>query len=224
MKNTALGVWFVFIAAFCNAQSDTLTPGYEFYTLDFKFTDGVYLNFEQVKNNAPLLPSRLNTTLDYTSMDFYDKLFEEKQIYVYDNVGNQVEIEVKNIWGYAQNGILYINLYDDFNRMGIIGSIAHFVATRKVYTPPTYNSYYGYYDSYRAPVNTTTEMQQFLLNFDTGEYYPYTPNSVELLLMKDPVLYDEYSNLRARKKKQLMFFYIRKYNEKHQLKFPVSTN
>ena len=38
--------------------------------------------------------------------------------------------------------------------------------------------------------------------------------------MRDPELHDEYIGLRKRKKKQLKFFYIRKFNEQNPLYFP----
>ena len=47
----------------------------------------------------------------------------------------------------------------------------------------------------------------------------YDVASVEVLLMKDPELHDEYVTLRNRKKKQLKFLYIRKFNERNPLYF-----
>lgn len=46
--------------------------------------------------------------------------------------------------------------------------------------------------------------------------------STELLLMKDPVIYEEYVQLSRKKKKDLMFVYIRKFNEKNPLYIPVN--
>jgi hypothetical protein len=39
--------------------------------------------------------------------------------------------------------------------------------------------------------------------------------------MKDNELYDEYVQLSRRRKKELMFVYIRRYNEKNPLYIPV---
>jgi hypothetical protein len=39
--------------------------------------------------------------------------------------------------------------------------------------------------------------------------------------MKDPELSDEYGSLRNRKKKQMKFVFIRRYNEKHPIYFPA---
>ena len=65
-----------------------------------------------------------------------------------------------------------------------------------------------------------TELRQYLLDFETGEVMEYDMDGVEILIMKDPELHDEYVSLSRRKKGQLKFVYIRKYNEKHPLYFP----
>ena len=65
-----------------------------------------------------------------------------------------------------------------------------------------------------------SETRQYLMDFDTGKLYDYDTSSVEILLMKDPELHDEYMGLTNRKKKQLKFFYIRKFNERNPLFIP----
>jgi len=64
-------------------------------------------------------------------------------------------------------------------------------------------------------------MNQHLFDFETGEVLDYNTESVEVLLIKDPELYDEYQALKNRKKKQMKFVFIRRYNEKHPLYFPA---
>ncbi len=65
-------------------------------------------------------------------------------------------------------------------------------------------------------------MRQYLIDFETGKLYDYKRESLEVLLMKDPELHDEYQSLRRRKKKQLKFMYIRKFNERNPIYFPES--
>jgi hypothetical protein len=50
----------------------------------------------------------------------------------------------------------------------------------------------------------------------------YDEKSIEVLLMKDPELHDEYVALKRKKKKQYKFLYIRKFNERNSLYFPVN--
>ena len=63
-------------------------------------------------------------------------------------------------------------------------------------------------------------MRQYVLDFETGNIYQYNMKTVETILMRDPELYDEFIQLRRRKKNKLMFFYLRKYNKRNPLYLP----
>ena len=222
------------------AQSDSLASNIIKYTPEFKFREGIYLNFDQVKSNRPIPKSRILTSADYKSNTFFDQITEEKTFTYFDDLGNSQEVEVDKIWGYCKNGILYIGIGGSFNRITIVGNICHFVANITSYSnrynnglygspygyspygyspygysPYGYSPYGGYNQNYK-----TTELRQFLLNFETGKVVEYDSKNVEMMIMPDPELHDEYSRLRSKKKQQLRFMYIRKYNEKYPLYIP----
>jgi hypothetical protein len=221
----------VFMAVFGLAQSqqhDSLQAIR--YTPDFKFKEGVYLSFDQVRQNNPIPKSRIITTVAYDDPDFFERVLKEKKIQLFDNLGTKLEVQVKSVWGFSRNGVLYININDSYFRITIIGSICHFVASLTTYNNDRYNPYYGYgYPYYYSPYSpyyssnsggSNVEMKQFLLDFKTGNLLEYNEESVELLLMPDPELHDEFASLSKKKQKQLKFLYIRKFNEKNPLYFP----
>ena len=211
------------------------------YTTEFKFRDGIYLNFDQVKANSPIAKAKLLTSADYNDRDFFNKVFESGKIYFYDEMGIRQEVEKSKIWGFARNGVLYVMIQDNFNRITFVGSISHFVADITTYDT-RYNSYspYGYYDPYSSPYGygssyspygsyyspyrqqtmSRNELKQYIFDFETGRVVEFNTDNVQLLLMKDPSLYDEYVQLTNKKKKELMFVYIRKFNEKNPLYLP----
>lgn len=213
------------------------------YTPDFRFKDGIYLNFDQVKNNAPIPKAKLLTSVDYNDREFYDKLFKNDRIYFYDDMGIRQEVARNNLWGYSRNGILYVQIQDNFNRITFVGNICHFVADVTTYdsryspygngyydpyyySPYNYNSYYypynpysPYYSPYRSN-SSRNELKQYIIDFDSGKVMEFDTDNTELLLMKDKDLYEEYVQLPRRKKKELMFVYIRKFNEKNPLYIP----
>jgi len=216
------------------------------YTPDFRFRDGIYLNFDQVKLNSPIPKAKILTSTDYNDREFFQKLFESGKIYFYDNMGIRQEIEKNTIWGYARNGILYIQIQENFNRITFIGSICHFVADITTYDsrynyypygyydpysyyspyyPYGYGSYYSPYGSYYSPYRqgnmARNELKQYIIDFESGKVMEFDVDNTELLLMKDNQLYEEYVQLSGRKKKELMFVYIRKFNEKNPLYIPV---
>jgi hypothetical protein len=68
---------------------------------------------------------------------------------------------------------------------------------------------------------TRTDLKQYLIDFDSGKVLEFDVENTKLLLMKDNELYDEYVQLSRKKKKELMFVYVRKFNEKNPLYIPV---
>ena len=194
------------------------------YNSDFQFREGLYINFDDVRNNSPLPKSRIISEYDYNDPDFFEKVLIKSKVYYYDNIGNRKELNPDKIWGYSQNGFIYINIDDDFFRINLIGSVCHFIASHTTYTEYYNSPYYynSYYDPYRMPPTSysTTEMRQYLLDFNNGRVLDYNYEAVEIILMKDPELYDEYIALSKKKKKQLKFVYVRKYNNKYPLYFP----
>lgn len=208
------------------------------YTPDFRFEDGFYMNFEQVQKNDPIPKAKIVTSTDYNSRDFFKDVIDNETIYFFDALGIRQEIEVSSLWGYSRNGILYRQLQGNFHRITFVGKICHFVADITTYDRGYNGSPYGYYDpyyysryssynyyspyGYNSPYRTTArnELKQYIIDFETGREVEYEPKNVEVFLMKDPELYDEYLQLSRKKKKQMAFYYIRIYNEKHPLYLP----
>ena len=67
-----------------------------------------------------------------------------------------------------------------------------------------------------------SEVRQYLIDFEEGKILEYDIENTELLLMKDAELYEEFMRLPNKKKRELMFVYIRKFNEKNPLFVPVN--
>lgn len=219
------------------------------YTPDFRFTDGIFLNFDQVKANSPIPKAKILTSTDYNDKDFFKNLMSGEKIYFYDGMGIRQEVERNDVWGYSRNGVLYVQIQGSFNRITFIGNICHFVADITSYDNRYYNSPYGYYDPYYSPYYSPyyypysygnyyspygsyyspyrqnsgrNELRQYLIDFDSGKILEYDVENTELLLMRDAELHEEYMRLPGRKKKDLMFVYIRKFNERNPLYLPVN--
>ncbi len=211
------------------AQPDT--NGLVRYTPEYRFNDGIFIDFTQARNNKPIAKSRILTTVDYTDPTFFNQILKQKKIAFFDDMGVKREVETEKIWGFARNGSLYYRIGQDFNRIMVVGSICHFIGTVTTYNPRYYNPYiYDYYSypyspyyyGYPSSTMETQEARQFLLDFETGQVYEFTVKNVEALLIRDPQLYEEYMALSNRKKKQLRFMYIRRFNERNPLYLPVN--
>ncbi len=127
VKNTIDIVFCFFIVALIPAGGQE-REGIVKYTPDFRFKDGIYLNFDQVRANSPIPKAKLLTSVDYNDREFFKKLMESDKIYYYDAMGIRQEIAVNTIWGYSRNGVLYVQVQGNFTRITFIGSICHFIA------------------------------------------------------------------------------------------------
>jgi len=217
-------IWFMPAFIFSQPQQDTLNMIR--YTPEFKFREGLFLNYMQVKKNAPIPKSRLITNVDYDDREYYTKVLEKKDILFYDHLGMKQEVKTKQVWGFSRNGILYVAIDDKYHRITIVGRICHFVATvttydSRHYDPYYYNPYDYYYRNGRYPTNyASSEMRQYIYDFEGGKVYDYDVEGLEMLLMKDPELHDEFAQLSKKKRRQLKFLYLRKFNERNPLYIP----
>ena len=223
MKITVLIVLFTCFAGAVWGQDSLKTEKMIKYTIDFKFKDGIYLNVEQFKNNSPIPKSRIITRLDYSQVDFFEELLSQDVIFMYNSLGLKVDLDVKKIWGFSKNGLPYIQKNRTFNRIPIFGMIAYFIANETINhrTHESYNRIGSHYSPYESTY-TTTEMRQYIFDFEMGIVMDYELKSLETILMRDPELYDEFNALKKRKKRKALFLYLRKYNERHPVYFPIA--
>lgn len=188
------------------------------YDKDFEFKDGIYLSFIDFKNNSPIVASKIVTNYTKTSRDFYDNVLSKSTFTYIDGEGKEVELRSKEVWGYCQNGTVYIHHGTSFNRMTIIGSICHFIAT----IPMRIGNYDPfYYDPFGPPPRYTYVSEQFILDFDTGSILSFNVDNMEKILVRDEPLYKEFSLFKKKKKRDSIFLYLRKYNERHPIFFPL---
>ncbi len=215
----------LFVYTILVAQTDSTKLTRVQFNKDFKFKDGIFLNIEDVKRNNPILKTRLITDLDYDDYSFFKNLLKQKVISILDKDGRTVDLETGKIWGFSQNGMLFINWNDEFNRIPVFGSLCHFIAD-KTYIEndrsPFYNSYGYYYNPYYYPGSrrtVKTELRQYIIDMETGKIMDYNCTNLEAILVRDAALYEEFVKLKRKKKRQLKFLYLRKYNEKHPFYF-----
>lgn len=189
------------------------------FTKDLILYEGLYLNYQEFRVNWPIPKEKIITTIHKDQLDFYSKLIEEEFIVYKERDGNISKIRSNRVWGYCQNNAIYINLDKNFFRIPIFGAISNFLGTVEVVSISQ-----GYDPFMNAPMNSTQsrtrEIRQFLLEFYSGEVFPFSVEKIEELLKRDDAIYKEYMALSKKKKKEFATKYIRMYNEKHVVYFP----
>ncbi|MCX7954026.1 MAG: hypothetical protein N3A01_02420 [Bacteroidales bacterium] len=175
---------------------------------------GVYFTFKDFLLQKAISKENIEMTNNKT----FSEIFNQKTFYYLDSTGFVRSQETNKIWGYVDNNSLFINYNGKFHRILHIGTISTFIIMYKTqnYITP-YDYYYDFYYPYNRTYETT-HVLNMVLDFKTGNIYTLSPEILLSLFADDKEIFNEYNSLKKRKKKQLMFLYIRKYNEKHPLK------
>lgn len=213
------------------------------------FADGIYLNFNQVKENNPVPKSRIVSAIAEDDKDFFNNMLAGKSIRFYDSAGSLNTIKKNTLWGYSSTGVLYIQYDGIFNPVNFPGRISHFLAdvtnadsTNYLTADPDYYRQYGnygyprsydrydrYYNrNYQPFANGREQLPgqekriflQLLLDFDSGNILEYNVENLKILLQKDADLYNEYRKLSPGRKRKMMSFYINRFNERNPLELP----
>jgi hypothetical protein len=199
---------FFFSSTLLHSQNDSIL-----YSPDFKFREGIYLTFADFRSNKPIPKTSIVSDFDKSELNFLRKELTQRTINYTDSSGKLQAINPGKLWGFSENNSVYIHFNADFNKIVVIGSFCHFTSTYTSYmtTGPTTGG-----ESTGTPVEN---MQQYVLDMKTGIVSDFILPNMEILFQRDAEIYKEFMALRKGKRRQLMFFYLRKYNEKHPLYF-----
>ncbi|HOY39401.1 MAG: hypothetical protein KBB11_08710 [Bacteroidales bacterium] len=193
------------------------------YSFGFNFKNGIYLNFDQFRNNSPVAIESVVIDFDKNKYnDVYDYIDNSKTLQYYNEFGILSETSTASLWGYCRNGKPWVNWSNGFRQIGFIGSVCHFVATIIVYQDMSASPYYDPYSYNYMGSNQyyTSELHQLIITMNTGEILDFDVENVARAISSDTALYNEFNDLSKRKKRNMMFYYIRKFNENHPLYLP----
>lgn len=202
------------------------------YSRSYVFKDGLYLHIDDLRANDPLPLSRIVSDLNTYNKDFFDKMIIQEDIILYDESGVRASLKTKDVWGYALNGQLYIMLGGKFQKISIEGRISPFISSttthEKTRYMPSDTSYYTTTEDLYRSFNRkyyysmiTAEGKMYLFDLETNSLTGFDIVSLGVLLERDPELSTLYTSLRKRDKKEKMMEFIRRYNAKHPVYFPL---
>jgi hypothetical protein len=194
---------------FLFAQTDT--TGKVRYTHNYIFKDGIYLTFDEFKNNAPSIT-------DFTIVKSGQLSSSNDVILEYpcrDSVSKGKKCEMEDCWGYCNKGTVYISHKSTglYFKVMVVGAVCHFVALSGFDQSQQMNSTFTQYGA-------GNDYVQYFLDFDSGIATPFTYKKfVAFLKVKDTDLYKNLSIIKKNRRK-LIFLFLLKYNEKHPIYFP----
>jgi hypothetical protein len=206
----------VFVLWFCGfagafAQTDSSRNMVK-YTRDFKFKDGIFMNFNEFKNNAPSV-TQFEVVKDKTSGSETDIYLKYNRP---DTSGNKKKKVTEQCFGYAKNGVLYFSDGNyGFYRMFIVGALSHFMQYQQS------SSYYDHNYNDPSMLNfSANDIREYLLDFETGETFLFNYHDFkDFLKTHDADLLNELEH--SKNKRDMIHHFLLKYNEKHPIYFPV---
>ncbi len=184
------------------------------YDSGFDFREGIYFGFEDFRANRPAVA--LKDLLNEQGKPAGDLRQSNGRLFYLDSAGTKQRIDLDKAWGFCNRDVVYVRIGDGFNRIGLMGSLAHVVYDN------TYRDW-GYYDPvFGGGTTNTTVQEQRLLDMETGTFLTVTSGGIYQAIQRDPDLRAEFDALpkKERNRDETIFRFTRRYNEHHPLYFP----
>lgn len=196
--------------------------------LPFRFKDGIFKDFNQVRRNDPVPKANLLIAEDFADAEFYKRILKSRQIIYSTSNGKSEYIDNRKVWGFASDGVLYVHWKGYYSPLYMLGTIScfflhdqHFDIYRNIVS-----MHYGNETEMPAydgqVVVRYRDLKKYLLDFRTGKISRLNIRNLSRLLKNDPELFSEYSQLSPARKRALIFLFIRNFNEKNPLSLPLN--
>lgn len=212
------------------------------YTTDFQFRDGLYISFDDFKNNNPIPITHIVSDYDIRNVNYLEQVLQEDSVLFYDNLFEERSMAVADLWGFCQKNRVFIGFgasssfdnpeFFDFYPLVNIGAVSMFTAIETYYRTMSAgpNMGVGFRDPMLNDNMTVTESQQvqLLLEFKTGkillgkrgELGNLPVDLVSRLINSDTALLAEFESLSGKEQRQKGVFFLRKFNQRNSIYFP----
>ena len=212
-------ILFILLGFGLNAQEDSLV----LLTKNFKFGDGIFLTFDDFKEN------RANLSWDTV----YAKLHTNPQKFITMVDSIQLESKLINdeIWGFSLGGIPYVNLnkksdagLDIFAGLKVRGNICYFSLLEieeesqiiKAYNPRTGVPFR------EGEIITKKEVEKrFMLSFENGEIKPFGVENFLSWIENDPRLVNTVMGIEVGELSEKLFKCLLIYDDRNPVFIPL---
>ena len=213
------------------AQSDSVLV----VSKNFKFEDGIYLNFEAFQRNIPDYTwDQLEATLFSNPQTYMAQVAELRILAIDEPIARASAIDVQKIWGLTIGGIPYIRLEQGmvkkqlttFAALRVRGRICYyaFEETQKrmipmpIYNPATGRPFHVAQVEREAPVQV-----ERMLHFETGKQADFNRSNFIQWIQDDPKLVKTIEELSPEEVRQKLFKCLLIYDDRHEVRIRVNT-
>ena len=184
------------------------------YFAGMDLQEGIYADFQAFRDNKPTVP--LERLRDGQGLTVIDLRRVSGKLCWQPDTGVRQTVDLRHIWGFCQNDVVYIAAGNGFYRIGLMGSLSHLVVEQ------TYRDWDPYMYGYPMGGVSRTVLVHQLLDMRTGRYLPFNAAGMDEGLQHDPVLSEEFRALpkKQRNSTEALFRFLRMYNDRNPLTFP----
>lgn len=213
-----LVIVFCLLPAFLFAQDSII------YDANFEFYDGLYLSFDDFRNDNPIAFESVTSQYSVDDPMFLETMLENREISYADRFGHSRTLSIDNLWGYSRRGKPFIGfkgqkylgiLFKDNSRGKNSDNFGQFVVVGQISVFQVNMMTTRYISG-----GSSWDTNQLLFSIKEGKVFDYNGPEFEKLIKEDPELYQEFMKLEISDKKQQMFSFILRYNQRHPLYFP----
>ncbi len=207
------------------------------YNKTYHFKDGAYKTYDEFRFNSPSIKYRYRSEEKKDELNLH--IEKDTNVVLYGIEANLVnKLRRKGVWGYSKDGEVYVLSYDEFGlknefmKLDKFGGMLLTSNDIKVYkggvTPGAVIAVGtgGVSAGVGAAVHagyTTRKIKLRIVDAETGEIGLYNLENFKKILKRDKMLYADFIKIKGEKKKRdMMFIYLKKYNEHHPF-FIMST-
>jgi len=215
-KNLAFSV---FLITFCISNIFPQVESVK-YTFEFNFKEGLYLTYDEFKNNSPSINDYKVIAANGLWLDQFDNNTNIKRIECFDAEGRKMVLKEKDMWGLCRNGQIYVYVDNAFHKMLRIGALMNL---RISFENTEVVSSFSATGSSIYPATNKGGAYGYLIDFETGTYHLFKLKEFMTLIESDQELYEEFTSIKGKKKKQYnMRMYLEKFNERNPIYFKVN--
>lgn len=193
-------ILILLLSSFSGARSQTDSA--KVYP-DFRFSDGIYLTFDDFKNNRPV----------YTNFEIK---YRNGSTYLYimcADSSRDYDCEVKQPWGYCQNSNVFIHqgYGDNYFRLQVIGALIHYFVIEMQYYDP---SFPDPFNPYSTSPNRRITNRELVMEWETGRRFEFCYKNFKVFLGEnDPEMLQQLES--SKKKRKMIYYFMLQYNSKH---------
>lgn len=202
--------WAILVLWTLCAKAQTSTV----YFAGLDLRDGLYADFHAFRDNAPTVP--LERVRDQQGLAISDLRRVSGRLFWQPDTGARQAIDMRHVWGFCQNDVVYVTTGNGSYRIGLMGTLAHLVVEQ------TYRDLDPYMYGYPMGGVSRSVLVQQLLDMRTGNFLPFNAAGMDEGLKHDPVLSEEFRALpkKQRNNPEILFRFLQMYNDRNPLTFP----